>query len=169
MSINTYYQYITPYRLDLLIWNTSDDREAPARYIRSEGKDDDYDRPEPGIWTERNWVCLHALLTFGKWAEQPLLGESIAGGMPVGTGFQYASVRYLTAKQFSEIATALGAVEEEALRASCDPAVLIAANALPIDCRDDESFGHLWKTFVQIRDFFRMAQRDGYALLVYLG
>jgi hypothetical protein len=170
MSINTWYRCIYRERLDELVRQAEHDPDAPANYIHPEAGDDEYGRPEPSLWTERNWLGLHSLLTFGAWAEQPLLGAAIAGGTPIGGDYCYADspVRYFTVEQVREIATALQAVKEEALQRSCDPEELNAACVPPVGGWNEESFVHLWKTFCNIRDFFRMAQSHNYAVLVYL-
>lgn len=126
MSVNTWYRCITPARLEQLVEEARHDPDAPANYLHPENEGDDYERPEPGLWTERNWLGLHSLLTLDGWAGQPLLGEAIVGGVPIGGDYCYAEspVRYFTAERVRDMAPALQAVKEEALRDSCDPVAL---------------------------------------------
>jgi hypothetical protein len=169
MSVNTWYRCITPALLEQLVEEARHDPDAPANYLHPENEGEDYERPEPGLWTARNWYGLHSLLTFGKWAEQPLLGEAIAGGTPIGWDYCYADspVRYFTATQVRDIAPVLQAVQEDALRDSCDPVALNAADVPPGGWQEGD-FVYLWETYSNIRDFFRTAQEQGYAVLVYL-
>jgi hypothetical protein len=170
VSVNTWYQCITPERLEQLLDDNRFDRDAPAKYLDSENENDRFGKREPRLWTERNWLGLYSLLTFGEWAEQPLLGQSIAGGTPIGNPFCYddSPVRYFRMEQVHAIAAALQEVKEEALRRTCDPAVLNAARVEPIGEWRDGDFPHLWKTFCDIRNFFRTASEQEYAVLVYL-
>jgi hypothetical protein len=170
MSVNTWYQCISPERLDQLISEARLDRDAPAKYLNPDDEDEEYERPEPNLWTESNWLGLHSLLTFGEWAKQPLLGAAIAGGTPIGGDYCYAGspVRYFLAGQVREIATALQSVVEEPLRRSCDPVVLNAARLPPVGAWYEGDFEYLWETFCNIRDFFHIAQCQYYAVLVYL-
>ncbi len=169
MSVNTWYKCITPALLEQLVEEARHDPDAPANYLHPENEGDDYERPEPGLWTERNWLGLHSLLTYDKWAKQPLLGDAITGGTPIGRDYCYADspVRYFTAEQVRDIAPALQSVQEEVLRDSCDPVALNAAE-VPPDGWQEGDFVYLWETFCNIRDFFRKAQGQGYAVLVYL-
>lgn len=170
MSVNTWYKCILPERLEQLVSEARRDPEAAANYLHPEGEDDEYERPEPGLWTERNWLGLHSLLTFGEWAKQPLLGAAITGGTPIGDGYCYsdAPVRYFTVEQVRQIALALQLVDREALHCTCDPAALNAAQVPPVGGWHKDDFPHLWKTFVHIREFFHAAQAQGYAVLVYV-
>lgn len=170
MSVNTWYRCISPERLDQLIIEAQADMEAAANYLHPDGEEDEYERPEPGLGTERNWLGLHSLLTCGEWAKQPLLGAAITGGTPLGGGYCYpdSPVRYFTAEQVGEIAIALQSVTEEALCRTCDPAALNAARVPPVGHWRAGDFAYLWKTFCDIRDFFRIAQAYRYAALVYL-
>jgi len=170
MSVNTWYLCIMPARLEQLVQEAQQDPDAPANYIHPEDEDEDYERPEPGLWTERNWLGLHSLLTSGEWAKQPLLGEAITGGTPIGGDYGYVDspVRCFTAEQVGDIASALRWVDEEALRASCDPTLLNATGAPPPGGWREGDFVYLWETFRNIRDFFHDAHGQGYAVLVYL-
>jgi len=170
VSVNTWYRCIAPERLERLIIEARDDPDAPANFLHPDGKDDEYVRPEPELWTERTWLGLHSLLTFGEWAKQPLLGAAISGGTPIGGDYCYpdSPVRYLTAEQVREIASALQSVTEEALCRSYDPAALNASGVPPEGHWHESDFAYLWKTFCDIRDFFHVAQIYRYAVLVYL-
>src|SRR5438128_9359 len=106
VSVNTAYRCITPERLEFLIEEARSNPIAPARFVRPEiGQA----RTEPKLWIERNWLGLHSLLTFGEWAERPLLGDAIAGGMPTGADYIYedAPVRYFRREQVHAIAAEL--------------------------------------------------------------
>lgn len=170
MSVNTWYKCISPARLIQLKYDAQFDLDAPANYLHPEDEDEEYERPEPGLWTERSWEGLHSLLTFGKWAEQPLLGDSIVGGTPIGEDYCYegSPVRYFTAEEAREIAFALQEVAEEALRESFDPVALNTANPPLTGEWSEGDFVYLLETFRNIRDFFCTAREQGYAVLVYL-
>ncbi|MGC4046551.1 MAG: YfbM family protein [Armatimonas sp.] len=172
MAINTWYRCISPENLTQLMQASRLHPEAPAEYLDSGFNDDSNEmkRPEPRLWTERNWLGLHSLLTFGEWAQYPLLGTSISGGTPIGGDYcYYGPVRYFTEEEVRNIASALEKVEEATLRSSFDPDALNAAGVPPAHAWHPEDFPHLWKTFQDIQTFFRVAQSQGYALLVYLG
>jgi hypothetical protein len=62
----------------------------------------------------------------------------------------------------------LQSVDEDALRHSFDPAALKAAGVPPAGGWHEGDFEYLWKTFCDIRDFFRAAQGYNDAMLVYI-
>jgi|SRR5579871_2363474 len=169
MSINMWYECISQERLDRLIAETWEDRAAVERYLLREGEER-YEKQPPKLWTERNWQGLHSLLTWGEWANQPLLGTAILGGKPFGWGYCYSDepARYFTAEQVREIADALQMVEEDALRRSCDSVALNAAGVPPVGGWREGDFEFLWKTFCDIRDFFQVARGYNDAMLVHI-
>jgi hypothetical protein len=169
MSINMHYQCILRERLDRLVKEVWDDPAVVERYVLREGEER-WEKPDPTLWTEANWVGLHSLLIWGEWANQPLLGAAILGGTPIGWGYCYSDepVRYFTVEQVREVAAALQTVQEDALRRSCDPAALNAVGAPPVGGWREGDFEYLWKTFCDIRDFFRAAQIHNDAMLIYL-
>jgi hypothetical protein len=171
MSINTWYLCIDPERLQRLIEETRRDPDAPAKYIHPPELPDDYEHPEPSLWTERNWLGLHSLLTFGDWANQPFLGAAIGGGTRFGRDYCYRDepVRYLWRSEVVVIAEALAGVSEEALRRTCDADRLNEARVPPVGGWREGDYVHLWKTFTRIRDFYAQAAAGGYAVLIYLG
>jgi len=171
MSVNTWYQCIPTGVLENLIEKAVDDPYAPESYLFPEDEDEDFERPEPHLWTEKNWPFLLEVLTFGRWAEQPLLAEAIDGGIAWGRDESYGEshVRYFKAETVAEISTALAGVAWDELQASCDPATPNVAESLPDGGCPAEHFGHVWATFTNIRDFFAVATAQGYSVLVYLG
>lgn len=171
MAINTWYQRISPRDLKQLIQDSYSNPDAPTQYLHPELDDErtKEQRIEPMLWTERNSLGLHSLLTFGEWAKCPLLGASISGGTPIGGDYSYEPVRYFTQKEVGDIASALETVKETALSNSFDPGALNTAGVPPTSGWHENDFPHLWKTFQDIQSFFHIAQSQGYAVLVYLG
>jgi hypothetical protein len=169
MSINLCYECISPERLDRLVQEVRDDPTVVEKYLRREGEER-YEKQPPRLWTERNWQALHSLLTWGEWADQPMLGAAILGGKPIGWGYCYSDepARYFTVEQVHEIAAILQTVDEEALRRSYDPAAFNAAGAPPSGGWREADFEFLWKTFCDIRDFFQVARNFNDAMLVHI-
>jgi hypothetical protein len=170
MSVNTWYRCIFPERLEQLIEEAEEDPEAVEIYLHPDDEDEDADPKEPHLWTERNWVGVLNLLSVGKWAEEPLLRESITGGTPIGGDLCYhdSPGRYLRVAEVKAIAAALQTVEEAEFSACFTPEFVEAMRLNPDDGWSPEYIPYLWKTFSNIRDFFNLAHQHGYAVLVYV-
>lgn len=166
MSITAWYACLFPARLELLLEEARCDPDAVEAFLFPEERS--FEPPPPELMIERNWEGLHSLLSFDQWKANPLLADAVLGGTEIGADLCDGPTRYFTLEQVREIALALQGVSEEALRRSFDPAALNAAGLPPQGAWTPDGFPHLWKSFVQVRDFFREAAEYRDAMLLYI-
>ncbi len=176
MSVNTWYQCVTPEKLNELLVLSESDPKAFGNYLCPEDYDEDEDEEnplelsEPHLWTEKNWYLLDLLFRVTKLEEQPWLLASISGGTPVGDGYCYEDepVRYLRPEEIPPIAEALQTVEADELRKDFEPEIFRVNGYYFGEGWTNEDFPYIWNTFCAIRDFFAMTSKEGYALLIYI-
>ncbi|MFC4309464.1 YfbM family protein [Steroidobacter flavus] len=118
------------------------------------------------LYLDKAWHGIHWLLAKSAGSTDEPLSKLIMGGKPVGVKLPYGQPRVHTAAEVKRFASLLDAVDIDKLAKNYDVAAMDAAYIYPEGWGDEPDNLEILKSFfVDLRDFYRRAAKDGKAVL----
>lgn len=123
---------------------------------------------------DKAWHGLHFLFTGTASGGEPPLDFLVRGGREVGTiDVGYGPARAFSAAETAAAAGALGALDDDALRARFDPQAMMAEQIYPEiwdrDPQEDDTLGYLLEFLEGLREFLDHCREHGLGMVVALG
>jgi hypothetical protein len=120
---------------------------------------------------DKAWHGIHYLLTGTAWEGDPPLNFLVKGGREVGDEeIGLGPARTLTPLETREIASALAALSDEAVRARFSPTEMMRLEIYPAiwdrDPAEDDTLGYLMDYLGQLRTALESVVARGHGLLV---
>ncbi|MEU4395717.1 YfbM family protein [Kribbella sp. NPDC023855] len=111
---------------------------------------------------DKAWHGLHWVLTGAAWRTEAPLAQAIMGGEEFGEDWGYGRPRLLDPTGVAAVATALGSIEADDLRARFDPDAMSAAELYP-DVWDEEGIfdSYLLPYFEELKALYAHAAAEG--------
>jgi Domain of unknown function (DUF1877) len=120
---------------------------------------------------DKAWQGVHYLLTRTAWDGDPPLNFLLAGGREVGDEeIGIGPARTFTPEETRTIATALGTISDQDLRARFNPKEMMRLEIYPEiwdrDPADDDTLGYLMESVRPLRTTLDRLAADGYGMMV---
>lgn len=124
----------------------------------------------PGVIDiDKSWAAIHFMLTGEQWGGKPPESLPVLGGTEIGESMGYGPVRYLVPAEVKAASEVLEALPASQLKERFIPERLEEAEIYPAGIWLDEGlegFDYIEHWYEQLRTFYRLAARDGSAVLL---
>lgn len=134
----------------------------------------DEENEENMLDIDKAWHAIHYILTGEEWevsVDKPI-SQAVLGGEPVNDeDMGYGPMRLIPKELVSQIADALGEIDEAAFRERFNLKEMVENQIYPVMYDEDESqfFTYVWENFVELKKFYKDASEKNHNVLAFIG